>query len=90
MSRSGDSTRINLNLINGKNERLLWTNEYRLEFTAINLLELQSEVARKVAENLKVVINPDVIERIEKKPTINTEAYTLFLKAMEELTPEAR
>jgi TolB-like protein len=82
--RSGDSIRINLSLINGKNDRLLWTNEYRREITAINLLELQSEVARKVAENLKVVINPDVIERIEKKPTINTEAYNLVLQVQNE------
>jgi len=82
--RSGDSIRINLSLINGKNDRLLWANDYKRKFTAINMLELQSEVAKKVAENIKVVINPDVIERIEKKPTINTEAYNLVLQVQNE------
>jgi TolB-like protein len=82
--KSGDSIRINISLVNGKNDRLLWTNDYKREYTAVNLLEIQSEVASKVAENLKVVINPDVIERIGKKPTFNTEAYTLVLQAQNE------
>ena len=81
VSRSGDNVRIIVRLINGKNEQLLWTQDYKRASTAINLLEIQSDVAQQVADNMKVVINPEVKQRIEAKPTVNTEAYTLFLKA---------
>ena len=79
--RSGDNIRIIVRLINCRDERLLWTEDYKRAITAVNLLEIQSDVAQQVALNMKVVINPDVRQRIETKPTVNTEAYTLFLKA---------
>jgi len=81
VSISGNFTRIIVRLINGKNEQLLWTEDYKRTLTAINLLDIQSDVAKKVAENLKVVLNPEVKKRIESRPTENTEAYLLFLQA---------
>ena len=79
--RSGDNVRIIVRLINGKDERLLWTKDYNKTMTATNLLEIQSDVAQQVADNMKLVIDPEVKKRIEAKPTVNTEAYTLFLAA---------
>jgi tetratricopeptide (TPR) repeat protein len=81
VSKSGDNVRIIVRMINGKDERLIWTEDYKRALTAINLLEIQSDVAQQVAENMKVFINPEVKNRIEAKPTINTEAYNLFLQA---------
>jgi TolB-like protein/Tfp pilus assembly protein PilF len=82
VSKSGDNVRIIVRLINGKNEHLIWTEDYKKRITAINLFEIQSDVAQQVGENMKVVINPEVKKRIEAKPTANTEAYNLFLQAM--------
>ena len=79
--RSGDNVRIIVRLIRGKDERLLWTNNYNKTKTANNLLEIQSDVAQQVADNMKMVIDPEVKKRIEAKPTVNTEAYSLFLAA---------
>ena len=78
---SGDNVRIIVRLISGKDERLLWTKDYNKTKTATNLLEIQSDVAQQVADNMKMVIDPEVKKRIEAKPTVNTEAYTLFLAA---------
>jgi TolB-like protein len=81
VSISGNNVRIIVRLINGKNEQLIWTEDYKRTMTAIDLLDIQSDVAQKVAENLKVVMNPEVIKRIKARPTENTEAYLLFLQA---------
>ena len=81
VSRSGDSVRIIVSLINGKDERLKWTEDYRRAMTATNVLAIQSNVAQQVAKNMKIFINPEVKKRIEAKPTENIEAYTLFLEA---------
>jgi TolB-like protein len=81
VSTSGENVRIIVRLINGKNEQLLWTEDYKRTMTAIDLLDIQSDVAQKVAENLKVVLDPEVTKRIKARPTENTEAYLLFLQA---------
>jgi len=81
VSIAGNNVRIIVRLINGKNEQLLWKEEYKQAFTAISLHEIQSDVAQQVAENLEVVINPEVKKRMEALSTENTEAYTLYLQA---------
>jgi TolB-like protein len=85
--RSGDNVRIIVRLINGKDEQLLWTKDYNKTMTATNLLDIQSDVAQQVADNMKVVINPEVKERIVARPTLNTEAYSLFLHAWIQYLP---
>ena len=80
VTRSGDNVRIIVRLINGKNERLVWTDDYNKTMTANNLLEIQSDIAKQVADNMNIVVNPEVRKRIENKPTFNTEAYTLWLQ----------
>jgi TolB-like protein len=79
----GNNVRIIVRLVNGKNEEVLWTGDYRRNLTAIDLLDIQSDVAQKIAENLKVVMDPEVKKRIHARPTENTEAYLLFLKAQQ-------
>ena len=81
VSISDNNVRIIVRLINGKNEQLLWSQDYKRNLTAIDLLDIQSDVAQKVAESLKVVLNPEVKKRIAARPTENTEAYLLFLQA---------
>jgi TolB-like protein len=87
VSNSEDSVRIIVSLINGKNEQLLWTGKYRRGLSAINLFEIQSEVAQKVADNMKVFINPEARKRIDARPTLNTEAYNLFLESRNKNLP---
>ncbi len=82
VSRSGDKVRIIVRLVNGQNEKLLWTKDYNRTMVATELFSIQSDVAQQVADNLKVVIDPEVKKKIENIPTRNTEAYNLFLKAL--------
>jgi TolB-like protein len=85
--RSGDNVRIIVRLIRGKDELLLWTKDYKKTMTATNLIEIQSDVAQQVADNMQMVIDPEVKKRIEARPTVNTEAYTLFLYAWTQYLP---
>jgi TolB-like protein len=78
---SGNDVRIIVRLINGKNEQLIWTEDYKRTMTATDLFDIQSDVAQKVAENLKVAMDPEVKKRINARPTENTEAYLLYLQA---------
>ena len=80
VSKSGDNLRIIIRLVNGRTEQLLWSDDYIRKMTATDLHGIQSEVAQRVAQNMKIEIIPEVRKRIETRPTENTEAYSLFLR----------
>ncbi len=79
VQKDGDHIRIIAQLINGKTDDHIWAETYVMEFK--DIFTIQSDIAQKISSALKVKIDPAVKERIESKPTENTEAYSLYLKA---------
>ena len=77
--REGQRVRINVQLIDASNDKHLWAQIYDRELT--DVFAIQSELAREIASALKATLSPDEQERIEKKPTENSEAYLLYLEA---------
>ena len=76
--RSGNQVRITAQLINVENEGHLWADTYDKQMTEI--FAIQSDVARRIADALKIELAPEEKERIDRKQTGNTEAYQLYLK----------
>lgn len=83
VSESGDKVRVIVRLYRGRDERLIWSNDTIISYTADNLFEIQSSIAKQVAEKIEIRINPDVRKRIDYKPTNNYEAFKLFLQAQQ-------
>jgi TolB-like protein len=81
VQKNGDHIRIIVQLINGKTDEHVWAETYDREFK--DVFAVQSDIAQQVAASLKVKINPGVKQRIEKRPTENTEAYNLYLQAID-------
>jgi len=81
VSESGGRLRVIVNLYRGKDEKLIWHDNDIISYTAFNLFEIQSSIAKRVAEKININISPDVKKRIEYKPTNSYEAYKLFLQA---------
>ncbi len=77
----GDRILLNIQLIDATTDKHLWARQYRRE--AKDIFELQQEIAENIAEEIEVIITPEVKERIEKIPTENLEAYDDFLKGRE-------
>jgi TolB-like protein/AraC-like DNA-binding protein len=74
----GDRILLNVQLIDGSNDKHLWGKQYRRETTEI--FELQQEIASNIADEIQVIITPEQKQRIEKKPTDDLVAYDYFLK----------
>jgi adenylate cyclase len=74
-----DNLRITAQLINAKSGDHLWAETYDGKYTT-KIFEFQSNVAKKVAASLDAVITPEEKQQIEKVPTDNLEAYTLYLR----------
>ncbi len=77
----GDNILLNIQLIEGSTDRHLWAKQYRREVK--DIFELQQEIAKNIAEEIKIVITPEEEQRIEKRPTNDVVAYDLFLKGMD-------
>ena len=79
VQKEGNRIRIRVQLIDGKTDEHLWGETYDREFKEV--FAIQSDIAQKVASELKINIDPDVKQRIEASPTQSIEAYTLYLQA---------
>ncbi|WP_246011922.1 helix-turn-helix domain-containing protein [Chryseotalea sanaruensis] len=74
----GDQILLNIQLIEASTDRHLWSNQYKRE--AKDIFQLQQEIARSIAEEIRAIITTDEKQRIAKKPTENIVAYDLYLK----------
>jgi TolB-like protein/tetratricopeptide (TPR) repeat protein len=77
----GDKIRIACQLIKASDGFHVWADSYdrRME----DLFAIQADVAKSVAQALKVALAPSELERIEKKPTQNVQAYNYYLQGRE-------
>ena len=76
--KAGNKIRVTTQLIDVAGDKHLWAQNYDRNLD--DVFEVQSDVAKQVAEALRVRILSPEIQRIEKKPTESTSAYTLYLK----------
>ena len=74
----GDQMTLNLELIDGQTENILWGNKY--ERKSSDLVNLQSEIARDVSSKLKSKLSGADVAKVERTYTANPEAYQLYLK----------
>jgi len=74
----GEQLVLNLELVDGKTENVIWAEQYnRRQF---DLVLLQSEIARDVSNKLRAKLSGADQEQIVKHYTTNSEAYQLYLK----------
>jgi TolB-like protein len=76
--KAGNRIRVTAQLIEVAKDRHLWAQNY--DRSLDDVFEVQSDVAKQVADALRVRILSPEKERIERKPTESTVAYTLYLR----------
>jgi TolB-like protein/Flp pilus assembly protein TadD len=79
--RIGDRALINVQLIDARNDRPIWSERY--DRTIADAIGLQGELATEIANALKAKLAPEEKVRLATKPTTNPEAYLLYLRAMQ-------
>ena len=87
--RVGERVRITAQLIHAATDEHLWTESYDRDLR--DILSLQSEVARTIAQQIKVTLTPqEQAQMVEPRP-INADAYQAYLKGRfywEKRTPD--
>jgi len=77
--REGPRIVVNVQLIDALHGQHVWASHY--DRTLANSLGLQGELAAEIADALRVTLSPEEKARVEKKPTLNPEAYLVYLEA---------
>ena len=75
-------TTLFLKLLDIKTSEILWSESYQLN--SDDILKLQGNVAKTVANELHVVITPSENELIDRFPTLNLTAYDFYQKGKDE------
>jgi TolB-like protein/Tfp pilus assembly protein PilF len=76
--RSGERVRITAQLIHSSDQHL-WAESYERDFR--DILSLQSEIARQVANEVRIILTPEERDRLGIARQVNPEAHELYLKA---------
>jgi TolB-like protein/Tfp pilus assembly protein PilF len=80
VQKSGDVVRVNVQLIKAANDSHLWADTFDRKLT--DLLSVESEVAKAIAEQLRVHLTGREEQVIAAKPTDNPEAYDAYLRGL--------
>jgi TolB-like protein/DNA-binding winged helix-turn-helix (wHTH) protein/Flp pilus assembly protein TadD len=76
--RSGDRVRITAQLIEASADKHLWSQSYEGELR--DTLALQSQVARAIAEQIRIKLNPREEATLKAARVVNPQAYESYLK----------
>lgn len=86
--RDGERVRISMRLIHAASDRHVWARTY--ERRLADVLDLQREIARTVADEVRAVITPAERTRLARATTVNPQAHDAYLRGRFEFNKRTR
>jgi TolB-like protein/DNA-binding winged helix-turn-helix (wHTH) protein len=90
--RSRDRVRITAQLIDARSDKHLWAESYErdlghsegrsYEGTVVDLIRLQSEVARSISDEIAESLKPEAKAHLDAPQAVSPDAYDLYLKGL--------
>ncbi|MGH9580717.1 MAG: TPR end-of-group domain-containing protein, partial [Terriglobales bacterium] len=78
LRRAGQRLRITAQLVETRTGTSLWAKRYDRELS--DVFEVQDEIARNIAQALRVALSPQEEKKIAERPTGNAQAYDCYLR----------
>lgn len=78
--RTGDRVQIEVRLVAASSGEIRWSESYERDIE--DVLTLQSEVARAIAEEIRVELTPEEESRLASRRRVNPEVYETYLRGM--------
>ena len=75
---TGNKIRVTVQLVNGKSEEHIWSEKFDRKLD--DIFEIQTEIAKHVAESLKVKLFQREVAMMEGRAPENASAYSAYLK----------
>src|SRR5262245_19247812 len=77
--RAGNRVRVSVQLINANDDEHIWAEDYDRDLT--DMFAIQTDLAQKIAYTLQAKLSSNEKARLHRRPTVNPEAYLLFMQA---------
>ena len=77
--RVGNQVRITTQLIDGATDKHLWARSYQRELQ--DVLAIQEDVAKAIAEEIRVTLTPEERQRLSSVRTVDPAAHEFYLRA---------
>jgi len=78
--RVGDTVRIVVQLVDAAADKRLWSESYERDIT--DVLRLQSDIAREIAEQVQVVLTSEESRLLSRSGPVNPGSYEAYLRGM--------
>jgi TolB-like protein/DNA-binding winged helix-turn-helix (wHTH) protein/Flp pilus assembly protein TadD len=78
--QSDDRVRITAQLIRATTDEQVWAESYECELD--DVLELQREIARNIASEIRIKLTPQEQARLTRAHTVNPQAHEAYLKGL--------
>ena len=78
MNQRGDELSINVELVNTSDNSRIWGHQYKKK--AAEAFDFQQEISNSIAENLRLKLTGQDIQRIAKRSTTSPEAYQAYVR----------
>jgi tetratricopeptide (TPR) repeat protein len=76
--RENDEVRVTVQLLDGPNDRHIWSESYERPLHGV--LNLQREVAEAVTRQIRITLTPEQEARLNAPRTVDPEAYEAYLR----------
>ena len=76
--RAGNRVRITAQLVEASTRHSVWAERYDRQLE--DVFAIQEEIARSIAQALRITLTPHEEKTIARKPTENAQAYDLYLR----------
>lgn len=83
IQRVGDQIRINVQLIDAKNDAHLWAAQYDRELLPASIFAVQAEIARSISAELQASLTEQDALQLRILPTENMAAYRAYHRALD-------
>jgi tetratricopeptide (TPR) repeat protein len=80
VQKVADQVRVNVQLVNARTDSNLWADSYDRKLT--DIFAVQSQIAREIADALRVNLTIREKETLAKRPTNILEAYDAYLRGL--------
>jgi TolB-like protein/tetratricopeptide (TPR) repeat protein len=77
--RAGNRVRVSVQLIDATSDEHIWAEDYDRDLT--DVFAIQTDLAQKIVSSLQAKLSPNEKERLDRRPTENSDAYLLFIQA---------
>jgi TolB-like protein len=81
IEREAGRVRVTVQLIDSKTDQHIWAHSYDRDMTSV--LELQSDVARAIADQIRIELTPQQQARLNRTQHVNPQAVELYLQGMQ-------